>query len=56
MQKKSETGLGVDPKNVHRANELPDALRTDRLDDVNFEAIRDRHAQEFTINPGRQKR
>ncbi|WP_156481937.1 hypothetical protein [Ferroacidibacillus organovorans] len=56
MQKKNEQSLGIDPKNVHRANELPDALRTDRLDDVNFEAIRDRQAQEFTINPSRQKR
>ncbi|MCY0876002.1 MAG: hypothetical protein OWT28_07035 [Firmicutes bacterium] len=51
-----EQRLSMDTRNIHRGNELPDALRVDRLDQVNAEAIRDRQAQEFTINPGRQKR
>lgn len=56
MKDEDEQRQGIDPRNVHRANELPSALRMDKVGKVNAEAIRDQQAQEFTINPGRQKR
>ena len=51
-----EQKLGIDPDNVHRANELPSALRVDKTKEVNFEAIRSQQAENFILNPGRQKR
>ena len=53
---KSETQLGIDPRNVHRRGQLPSALRTDKLDHTPEEAIRSQQAQANVINPGRQKR
>lgn len=53
---KDEQKLGIDPHNIHRANALPSALRVDKTDNVNAEAIRSQQAQDFVINPGRQKR
>ncbi|PWI57167.1 hypothetical protein [Sulfoacidibacillus thermotolerans] len=52
----SEQVLGIDPQNIHRANELPSALRVEKTKQVNFEAIRSRQAEDFIIHPGRQKR
>ncbi len=52
----SETRLGIDPRNVHRAGHLPSALRTDKLNRTPEEAIRSQQAQANVINPGRQKR
>ena len=51
-----EQKLGIDPHNVHRANELPSALRIDKTQNVDAEAIRSQQAENFVINPGRQKR
>ncbi len=53
---RQEERLGTDPRNTHRANELPEALRTDRLDGPNAEATRSQQAQNGVLNPGRQKR
>ena len=52
----NEQKLGIDPDNIHRANELPSALRVDKTKEVNFEAIRSQQAENFILNPGRQKR
>ena len=51
-----EEKLGIDPANVHRAGELPSALRTDKIGKPDFEAVRSQQAQDFVLNPGRQKR
>ncbi len=51
-----EQKLGTDPRNVHRANALPSALRVEKTKVVNSEAIRDQQSQAFIINPTRQKR
>lgn len=56
VQQEDEQAMGVNPKYVHRGNELPSALRVDKTKQVNAEAIRSQQAQEFVINPGRQKR
>jgi len=56
MKNEDEQSLGVDPRNIHRANELPSALRVDKTDNVNPEAIRSAQSQSFIIHPGRQKR
>lgn len=53
---KDEQTLGIDPKHVHRRNELPFALRVDKVGKPDAEAIRSQQAQDFVINPGRQKR
>lgn len=51
-----EQKLGIDPENVHRKNDLPSALRVEKVGKPDFEAIRSQQAQDFIINPGRQKR
>ena len=51
-----EKELGTDPANVHRAGELPSALRTDKIGKPDFEAVRSQQAQNSVLNPGRQKR
>jgi len=56
MKQEDEQTLGIDPRHTHRANELPSALRVDKTEGVNEEAIRSAQAQNFIINPGRQKR
>ncbi len=52
----TEQAMGIDPRNTHRGNNLPSALRMDKTKQVNAEAIRSRQAEDFVINPGRQKR
>ncbi|MHB1630335.1 MAG: hypothetical protein ACYCVB_18520 [Bacilli bacterium] len=56
MKDEDEQKLGIDPDNIHRANELPSALRVDKTKPVNSEAIRSQQAENFILNPGRQKR
>lgn len=56
MKEQNEQRMGIDPRNIHRGNDLPSALRVEKTKHVQEEAIRDQQAQDFVINPGRQKR
>lgn len=56
LKEQDEQRLGIDPENVHRAGDRPSSVRAEKVKEVNEEAIRSRQAEDFLINPTRQKR